>query len=282
MIEESLSPSSSWPRLAGFSVRRTASRVAAVLVLGVGATVAPAAGPEKVNEEALGPQAPLPPPGFLKGCLALIEQKQYEQARRLLAPVVADHPGWARAHFYLALTYQKENRYERARELFRRALQLDPQEHSVRLFYGWCLYYLGELAASREMIESFLAARPDYPDAIFALGLIDFDDDDIDSAGRRFKRAAELARQRKDKPTEAKARARLADVLIRSDELEPARDELVRSIELNPDNYETYFKLSRVLQRLGDAEGAEEARRAHHRVRQRARPSDPHRPPEEP
>ena len=40
---------------------------------------------------------------------------------------------------------------------FRRALELDSQEHSVRLFYGWCLYYLGELAASREMFESFLA-----------------------------------------------------------------------------------------------------------------------------
>jgi tetratricopeptide (TPR) repeat protein len=247
----------------------------AVLALGVGAIAAPADGPEEVNEEALGPQAPLPPPGFLKGCLALIEQKQYEQARQLLAPVVADHPGWARAHFYLALTYQKENRYERARELFRRALQLDPQEQSVRLFYGWCLYYLGELAASREMFESFLTVKPEYPDAIFALGLLDFDDDHIDSARRRFLEAITLARQRQDKPTEAKARARLADVLIRTGELGSARDELVRSIELNPDNYETYFKLSRVLERLGDAQGAEAARSDHHRVQQRTRPEKP-------
>ncbi len=244
----------------------------AVLVLAVGA----------IGARADEPRAPLPPPDFLKGCLALIDQKQYEQARHRLAPVVANHPGWARAHFYLALTYHKQNRYERARELFQRALQLDPQEHSVRLFYGWCLYYLGELAASREMIESFLAVRPDYPDAIFALGLIDFDDDDIDSARRRFQKAIELARQRQDKPTEAKARARLADVLIRTGKLRPARDELVRSIELNPDNYETYFKLSRVLQRLGDTEGAEEARRAHHSARQRARPSAPPSPAEAP
>ena len=59
----------------------------------------------------------------------MIEQKRYEQARQLLAPLVASHPEWARAHFYLALTYHKENRYERARELFQRALQLDSQEH---------------------------------------------------------------------------------------------------------------------------------------------------------
>ena len=263
-----------------------------MLVLGIGAIGARAdvqqerpsnaADPGKVNEETLAPRTSLPPPGFLKGCLALIGQKRYEQARQLLAPVVADHPGWARAHFYLALTYHKENRYERARELFQRALQLDPQEHSVRPFYGWCLYYLGELEDSREMFESFLAVKPDYPDAIFALGLIDFDDDDIDSARRRLQKAVELARQRQDQPTEAKARARLADVLIRTGELGPARDELVRSIELNPDNYETYFKLSRVLERLGDAEGAEAARRSHHRVRQRTRPAGPHRPKEAP
>jgi len=36
---------------------------------------------------------------------------------------------------------------------------------------------------------------------------------------------------------------------------------------LNPDNYEPYFKLSRVLQRLGDAEGAKRAREKHDEIR---------------
>ncbi len=255
--------------------------LALLLLLGAIGGPASRAAPQEVEQQAT-PAAPLPPPGFLKGCLALIEQKRYEQARQLLAPVVAGHPGWARAHFYLALTYHKENRYERARELFQHALQLDPEEHSIRLFYGWCLYYLGQLAASREMFDSLLAAKPEYPDAIFALGLIDFDDDDIDSASGRFRKAIALARKGKDEATEAKARARLADVLVRSGELQLARDELVRSIELNPGNYETYFKLSRVLQRLGDSKGADAARRDHDRVRQRVRPAGPRQPPETP
>lgn len=215
-------------------------------------------------------KAPLPPPGFLKGCLALIEQKRYEEAREMLGPAVANHPEWARAHYYLALTYHKQNRYERARELFRRALELDPQENSVRLFYGWCMYYLGELEASREMFESFLATRPDYPDAIFALGLIDFDDDEIESSRRRFLKVVQLADRQKDPSTESKARARLADVHIRTGDLAGARAELARSIELNPANYETYFKLSRVLERLGDEEGAEKARQKYREARDRA------------
>ena len=63
----------------------------------------------------------------------------------------------------------------------------------------------------------------------------------------------------------------LADVLIRSGDLEHAQTQLTRSIELNPNNYEAYFKLSRVLQRLGDAAGAEQAREMHRQVRQRVR-----------
>jgi len=223
-------------------------------------------------DPSLTPSAELPPPGFMRMCLKLIEQRRYAEVRRMLEPVVADHPGWARAHFYLALTYHKQNRYGQARELYERTLQIDPAYHTAKPFYGWCLYYLGELARSREQFEAFLAVRPGYPDAIFALGLIDFDDDVIDSAGARFTEAARLAAESEDRSTEAKSRARLADVHVRTGDLDKARQELQRSVELNPDNYETYFKLSRVLQRLGDAVGAEQARLKHVEVRERMRP----------
>src|SRR5262245_41924388 len=90
-------------------------------------------------------RAPLPPPGFLDACLKLIEQGKTQDARELLAPVVAQHRDWARAHLVLALTYHRENRYQQARPLFERALELEPQNHAARFYYGWCLYYLGEL-----------------------------------------------------------------------------------------------------------------------------------------
>jgi len=210
----------------------------------------------------------------------MIEQGRYDDARMMLEPVVADHPGWARAHFYLALTYHKQNRYVPARELYERVLVLDPAYENVRPFFGWSLYYLGELQASREMFEAFLAVRPDYPDAIFALGLIDYDADDLDAAGARFTQAIRLAVEGKDPATESKARARMADVHVRAGALERARDELQRSIELNPDNYETFFKLSRVLDRLGDSAGAERARQRHAEARERARPGAAQRSPE--
>jgi tetratricopeptide (TPR) repeat protein len=217
-------------------------------------------------------RAPLPPADFLPDCMKLIQQQRYAEARSRLEPVLVDHPDWPRANFYLALTYHKENRYGAARRLYERVLQLDPEYHSVRIFYGWCLYYLGELDGARAMFEAYLAVKPEYPDAIFALGLIDFDSDEVESARGRFLEAIELAARKGDAVTEAKSRARLADVFVRSGKLDAARAELERSIELNPRNYEAHFKLSRVLDRLGDTEGAAAARARHKEMLERAHP----------
>ncbi len=216
----------------------------------------------------------LPPSDFLPSCLKLIRKRQTARARELLEPVVADHPAWAKARFYLGLTYHREKRYERAAELFKRSLEADPLYHPPRVYYGWCLYYLGDPEAAREMFESYLEVKPDYPDALFALGLIAFDVDKVASAQRLFERVIVLAQTRNDAKTEAKARARLADVLIRLDMIKPAKAQLERSIVLNPDNFEVYYKLSRVLERLGEGEAAQAARLKHDEVRARIMKND--------
>ncbi len=221
-------------------------------------------------------QAPLPPSDFLPSCLKMIRQRQTARARELLEPVVADHPAWAKARFYLGLTYHREKRYERAAESFKRSLELDPLFHTQRVYYGWCLYYLGDPEAAREMFESYLEVKPDYPDALFALGLIAFDADEIATARRLFERVIALAQARNNTKTEAKARARLADVLIRLDMTKPAKAQLDRSIMLNPDNFEVYYKLSRVLERLGEREAAQAARLKHDEVRDRIMKKDGH------
>ena len=215
----------------------------------------------------------------MDAALRLIKRGQTAEARQRLEPVVASHPGWGRAHFYLALTYHEEQRYAEAEGLFRRALELDPEYAPPRVFFGWCLYYLGKLPEARKMFESYRTTAPEYADAHYALGLIDFDEDNLESASTRFLQTIELAQKQHLPPTESKARARLADVMIRSGDLQHAKEELLRSIALNPDNYETYFKLSRVLQRLGDAAGAEKARNdyeeAFRRSRAKSPPSEP-------
>jgi tetratricopeptide (TPR) repeat protein len=225
-------------------------------------------------------QAALPPAGEMTRCLDLIRAKQYQAARDRLEPIVLGHPGWARAHFLLGLTYHEEQRYERARPLFARALALDAQERAVLPYYGWCLYYLGEPEDARRQFVEYLETNPGYADAHFALALLDFDRDDLNAAAERFDTAIRLAAAAGDARIEGKARARLADVHVRRGALPAARAELERAVVLRPDAYEAYFKLSRVLERLGDREGAALALRRHDEVREQVRPGA--RPPSPP
>ncbi len=197
------------------------------------------------------------------------------EARELLEAAVARHPDWAGAKLYLALTYNQDRRWETAKNLFEDVLRLDPDLHAVHVPYGWCLYYLGQLEAARRSFETYLKTDPDYADAIFALALIDFDNDDLTSAGRRFRQVIELAESAGDATKQALARARLADVHVRVGELDRARQELTLSIRLDPDHAKAYFKLSRVLQLLGDTEGAEKALGMHADILARSRVEEP-------
>jgi tetratricopeptide (TPR) repeat protein len=205
-------------------------------------------------------------------CKALIDAGLYTAARLRLEPIVEQHPAWARAISLLALTYYRESRFEVAARLFARALAADPEEIAARPLYGWSLYSLGALDEAEAMFASLLERRPEYAPAHYGLGLIHLDRDQVDAARASLEATAELARRQADPPMEGRARARLGDLHVRLDDLERARRELELAVELFPDEVDAWFKLSRVLQRLGDGAGAAEARRRFEAARERTRP----------
>jgi predicted Zn-dependent protease len=189
--------------------------------------------------------------------LRLISEGRHEDCRRLVEPLAAGRPDLSKAQFVLGLTYHGEDRPHKAREHFARAIQLDPHQDLYRLYYGMCLYKLGELGASRAVLGDYLARNPRDSNALVAIGLIDFDQDRAESAREHLAKAVALA------PTSIKqgrARKHLADVLVRLGELQAAREELRQSIELNPTDDRAYHRLANVLQRLGDGQGAAQAR----------------------
>jgi tetratricopeptide (TPR) repeat protein len=219
--------------------------------------------------------APLPPPGEMARCKALIDAGQYEAARARLAPIVEQHPGWARAILLLAWTYYGEGRFEAANPLFSRTLAADPEEIAVKPLYGWSLYAVGELDTAEAMFASLLEAKPDYPSAHYALGVIALDRDATELARERFTTAATLAGEQGDPPLAGRAHARLGDLDVRQGDLAAARRELETAVELAPDEAAAWFKLSRVLERLGDPDGAARARLRFEEARARARPGAP-------
>ena len=250
--------------LAQPAARSVASLLSALLLTAAASVAqAPAAEPraEDADVRAQADRPPLPPPGEMARCKRLIDSGMHNAARARLKPIVEQHPEWARAIALLGLSYYREDRFEVAAGLFARALAADPEEIAARPLYGWSLYSLGRPEEAQKMFESLLERKPGYTAAQYALGVIHLERDETDAARQHLEATVRLAREQQDPPMEGRARARLGDLHVRLDDLEAARRELEAALTLLPDEAEALFKLSRVLQRLGDAEGAQDARR---------------------
>lgn len=207
-------------------------------------------------------------------CKKLIDMGLFGGARARLQPIVDQHPSWARALLLLGLTYYRENRFEAANEHFAKALEANPKELAVRPFYGWSLYSLGELDAAQQMFESILQPKPDYTAAHYALGLIDLDRDEVEAAREHFTTTIRLGARQEDMTIQGRGHGRLGDLFLRLGELDAAKRQLTRAIELFPEDHNAHFTLSRVLQRLGDTLGAQAAREKFEELKAKLRPGN--------
>ncbi len=200
----------------------------------------------------------------LTDAFRLVQGGRFDDGRKaaetyLAAPAPA-HPG--QAQFVIGLSFHQQRLYERAETHFARGLELEPDYVTARFFRGFALLNLGRLDEARSELEAYLSRDPDEAEARFGLGLVALEQDRPDDAQRAIEQAiaaAEAKGARADRRDLARYQARLADVHLRLDRLQPARAALEKSIALNPDHFETWHKLARVLRRLGDAAGADRA-----------------------
>jgi tetratricopeptide (TPR) repeat protein len=204
----------------------------------------------------------------------LIQSNSTGPARVRLHDYLQLHPNDSQALFLFGLSYHREQKYGQARVYFEQAAATPAPFPPVHYFYAWCMYYLGEVQRARESFEKYLQVNPAECDVYFGLGLIDLDENSLEAAERDFHKSIELAKQARkpDIRTESKAHARLAEVYERQDRLHEARSELERATTLYPDHYEAYYKLSRVLTRLGETEAAEKAKKDFFTAKERVRP----------
>ncbi|MCZ6611316.1 MAG: tetratricopeptide repeat protein [Planctomycetota bacterium] len=208
----------------------------------------------------------------LSAAFRLIGQGRTDVARPRLVSYLNQHPDDGRAEFLLGLTYHREKRYALARPRFTQAIELEPQYHPTYHFLGWCLYYLGETQAARVAFEQHLTFVATEGDSHFGIGLIAFDEDRLDDAELRFRTAIKLQADNPRRVRDvSKAHARLADVYIRRNALEDAKAQLQLATDLWPEHYAAFYKLSRVLTRLGEIEAAEEAFRLYKHWQERVR-----------
>jgi tetratricopeptide (TPR) repeat protein len=198
-----------------------------------------------------------------------IQAGRYEESRRAVGEYLAapDAVHRGQAEFLLGLSYHRQRLYESARTHFAVAVEREPDYVTTFFFYGFTLYNLGRLDEAERNLERYLAFAPEDPETHFGLGLVALDRDRVDDADKRFQEAIALVEARAggaalsqgQSEDVARYQARLADVYLRRDDLPKARAALERSVELWPAHFEPWHKLSRVLERMGDAAGAARA-----------------------
>jgi tetratricopeptide (TPR) repeat protein len=222
----------------------------------------------------------------LTNAFRLIKAGHYAEARHAaqayLGSGKATHPG--QAQFILGLSYHRQRLYESASGRFAEAVAREPGYVTTYFFYGFTLFNLGRLDEARKAFETYLASGPEDPEAVFGLGLVALEQDRVDDAEQAFVRAIATAQGREVGPVLSaglredlsRYQARLADVHLRRGDLQKARADLERSVELWPEHFEPWHKLALVLRRLGDAAGAERAQaRSDEAFRRRTAPGQP-------
>lgn len=130
--------------------------------------------------------------------LAYLQQGDAELALEKLNKALEQDPGLATAHHYLAETYRQTGQPREARDHFKKALSLAPNDGAIRNNYG---VFLCESGDFREADRAFLQAakQRDYAspsDAYENAGLCALREPDLNRAEERFRAALKLKSKR--------------------------------------------------------------------------------------
>lgn len=210
----------------------------------------------------------------------LLRSAQYPSAEAVARAMVKERPDDLRAGFYLGLALHKEKRHGEALSYLERASAAPADSfpeaaHAVH-YLGWCRYYLGDLPGARVAFTTHANAFPKYDDTQFALGLIAYEEDRVIDSEAYFRRALELLGEQQGAARErAKNLARLGDVLLRQDRLPEAEQCYRQAVEIFETHGEAWSKLARVLDRLGRASDAANARARQAEIKARTETEKP-------
>lgn len=200
-------------------------------------------------------EAPTPTPALgapWQAHYELILAGQPGPARIRLRQAIEAGQADSRAFFLMGLSHHWERRYGLATKWFQEAAAASPSYPPALHFLGWARYHTGDATGSQQAFLDHLQLQPDEGDSHFALGVLALERGDLNEADRRLMRAITLQRPLPDRQDGvAKALARRAEVIqAQGGPLTQATACLQEAVALDPNLYEAYFNLARLLRRL--------------------------------
>ncbi len=125
--------------------------------------------------------------------------------------------------------------YRVAADLFRRGLELDPDDPSLRQRLGVALFQLGDVGGAVEAFERVVRTTPEHTEAQFSLGVVRADQ------GRHHEAIDHLSTVLQHDPAYIQARVQLANVLVRSGRADEAVAHYDRALALDPSRQEALY-----------------------------------------
>src|ERR1700730_5097556 len=98
-------------------------------------------------------------------------QKDYKRATPVLESAVSYRPHSSDTLMALAIACFGEEQYERALEVARKALVMDPQSAGAHQMLGKTYFMLGDLEKSIAELETAVKLTPDDVDVVYTLGI---------------------------------------------------------------------------------------------------------------
>lgn len=84
--------------------------------------------------------------------------------------------------FYLAHALERDGDYDRAAELYRRGLSINPTYGDMAIGLARILIHQGHGSDAKDLVKQVILKQPDNSDALYVLGMIYFGEDDLKEA----------------------------------------------------------------------------------------------------
>ncbi len=165
-------------------------------------------------------------------------------------PLVATD--WVRDYVNTGDIYQQKKDFERATELYQKALAIEPDSYKANLAMGTVQTKLGNHDKAKEFYLRSLADNPNNAQAYNNLGFWYDQQGDLEQAKTCFLKALEL------KPNSSQAHNNLGMIYGKMGDDRKAFEEFKISINLNPRSARAYTNLGLIYYRVKELEKAEE------------------------
>jgi Flp pilus assembly protein TadD len=138
-----------------------------------------------------------------------------------------------------------------AEQIFRRALQMQPQNSQAEMYLGYVLYKQKKFSEARVYLEKTITADSTVAESFYYLGLIVQEENEDERAIALLGRAVQVS------PTFASAHVALGASYLKLKDYVRAQKELELGAQLNPDDSKAHYQLAVLYARLKDPKRAQ-------------------------